>query len=244
MKALSFAVALAASSAIPAMAQEAPASPPTAAQVAPEQLSAARLAAGKLFPDGTYARMMSRMDGLMDSMMGQIMQMPMSDLVRMAGLPDTELKSMPKSSMKEMMAIMDPAFERRTSTVMRVMMAEMGRIMTPLEPGMREGLAQSYAKRFSEAELAELNRFFATPTGGAFASESMLLMMDPAVMDKMMEFVPALTREMPAIVQKLASATADLPKPKTFKDLNAGERARLAKVLGIPESQLGKPRPK
>ncbi len=238
MKKLALAATLALSASFPVMAQEA------AAPIDAERLAAAQTVAGKLFPDGTYTRMMSSMDGLMDSVMGQVMDMPMSDLVRMAGIPDAEIKSMPKSSMKQMMAIMDPAFEKRTSTVMRVMMAEMGRIMTPLEPGMREGLAQSYAKRFSVTELAELNRFFATPTGGAFASESMLLMMDPAVMNKMMEFLPALTREMPAIVQKLTSATADLPKPKTFKDLNAEERARLANLLGIPESQLGKTRRK
>lgn len=236
MKALSFAVALAVSSTMSAMAQDTP--PSAAAPIDADRLTAAQLTAGKLFPDGTYARMMSSMDGLMDSMMGQIMQMPLADLARMGGVPERDIRNLSKASMKEMMSILDPAFEKRMGIVMKVTMGEMGRIMGPLEPGMRDGLAQAYAKRFTTAELADLNRFFATPTGSAFASDYMMLMMDPAVMNKMMEFVPTLTKEMPAMVQKIAVATADLPKPRTYKDLSGAERKRLADLLGVPESRL------
>jgi hypothetical protein len=242
MKTLSFAAALAISCATPALAQSAPAAAPAApAAIDPERLAAARVTAGKLFPDGTYARMMSGMDGLMDSVMGQVTEMPLADLARMGGVPENELKNLSKGSLKEMMAILDPAFDARMSATMKVMMGEMGRIMTPLEPGMREGLAQAYAKRFSAKELADLNTFFATPTGSAFASESMLLMMDPAVMNKMMEFMPALTKEMPNIIKKMQAATAGMPKAKGYKDLTAAERKRLAELLGVPESKMGKP---
>ncbi|MFM5907091.1 MAG: DUF2059 domain-containing protein [Novosphingobium sp.] len=243
MKALSFAAALTISCAMPtaALAQSAPAAAPAApAAIDPERLAAARITAGKLFPDGTYARMMSGMDGLMDSVMGQVGEMPMADLARMGGLPESELKNVSKGSLKEMMAILDPAYDKRMSASMKVMMGEMGRIMTPLEPGMREGLAQSYAKRFSAKELAELNTFFATPTGSAFASESMLLMMDPAGRNKMMEFVLALTKEMPDIIKKMQAATAGLPKPKGYKDLTAAERKRLADLLGVPADKMDK----
>lgn len=244
MKTLTFAVALAASCAIPAMAQDAPPVAPASASIDPERLSAARMAAGKLFPDGTYARMMSGMDGLMDSIMGQMMNMPMADLARMGGIPESDLKNLSKASMKEMMAILDPAFEQRMGTVMKVTMNEMGRIMAPMEPGMREGLAQAYAKRFTAAELSDINRFFATPTGNGFASDYMMLMMDPAVMNKMMEFVPALTKEMPTLIARMETATADIPKPRTYKDLTSAERKRLAELLGIPESEMGKTRRK
>lgn len=239
MKSLSLAVALAVLSTVPAMAQEA--TVPATAPIDAERLAAAQVTAGKLFPDGTYSRMMTGMDGLMDSMMGQMMQMPMADIARMGGMPESELKSLSKASMKEMMSILDPAFEKRMGIVMKVTMGEMGRIMGPLEPGMRDGLAQAYAKRFTATELADLNRFFATPTGSAFASDYMMLMMDPAVMNKMMEFVPTLTKEMPAMVQKMTAATADLPKPRSYKDLTAAERKRLADLLGVPESQMNRP---
>lgn len=242
MKALSFAAALAVASAVPAMAQEA--APPASATIDADRLAAAQLAAGKLFPDGTYARMMSGMDGLMDSMIGQVMEMPLADLARMGGMPEGQLKNLTKANMKEMMAILDPAFEQRTSIMMKVTMGEMGRIMSPLEPGMRQGLAQAYAKRFTSAELADLNRFFATPTGNAFAADYMMLMMDPAVMKKMMEFMPALTKEMPAIVQKMQAASAGLPKPREIKDLTSAERKRLGELLGIPEGEFGKGRRK
>jgi len=102
----------------------------------------------------------------------------------------------------------------------------------------REGLASAYAKRFTATQLTELNSFFATPTGKAYAADSMVIFMDPEVMKKMQEFVPTMMKAMPAIVDKAKTASASLPEPRKLQDLSPSDRARLAKLLGIPEDQL------
>src|SRR3546814_2282127 len=59
-----------------------------------------------------------------------------------------------------------------------------------LEPPMREGMAKAYARKFTADQLGELNGFFATPTGQAYASEWMAAQADPEVMLAVAKAVP------------------------------------------------------
>jgi hypothetical protein len=89
-----------------------------------------------------------------------------------------------------------------------------------------------------------LNRFFATPTGSEYASNSMTLFMDPAVMGRMQALLPQIMRQMPAMIQKMTAATANLPKPRRYSDLTAAERAQLARLLGLSEADLAGRQPR
>src|SRR3546814_3041507 len=51
-----------------------------------------------------------------------------------------------------------------------------------MEPPMRDGLAKAYARKFTGAQLTDLNSFLATPTGKLYAGEWMALQADPEVM--------------------------------------------------------------
>jgi hypothetical protein len=124
-------------------------------------------------------------------------------------------------------------------TATRVMMAEMGTLMADFEPAIRDGLARAYAKRFTPKQLGELNRFFATPTGKAYAADSMVIFMDPEVMTAMTQAMPVMTKQMPAIMSKVEAATADMPPARKPEELNPEERSRLAELLGVPEDQIG-----
>jgi len=230
MKRLTTAAIALALAAAPAFAQDAP---------DPARLAAARTTVDAIFPNGTYARVMDKtMDSIMGSMMQSAQQIPLRDLAAMSGRSDADLAGLGDGTLKEVLAILDPAFDQRMDRTMRVMMGEMGKLMTQAEPAMRDGLASAYAKRFTAPQLAELNAFFATPTGKAYAADSMVIFMDPEVMKKMQEFVPAMMKAMPAIVDKAKAATAGLPEPRKPRDLSKAERERLAGLLGIPESEL------
>lgn len=205
----------------------------------PARLAAARTTVDFIFPNGTYARVMDKtMDSIMGSMLQSTQQIPLRDLAAMSGKSDEELAALGNGTLKEVMAILDPAFEQRMSLAMRAMMGEMAKLMTQTEPAVRDGLASAYAKRYNATQLAELNTFFATPTGRAYAADSMVIFMDPDVMKKMQEFVPTMMKAMPAIVEKAKAATASLPEPRKPQDLSPPERTRLAKLLGIPEDEL------
>ncbi len=223
--------------AVPAFAAE-PAPAVAAASADPARLAAARQTVDYIFPLGTYARLMNgTMDKMMDSIMDSTMQMPVKDLTGISGVDTDKLGS---ASLAEIMAIYDPAYKERMRVSTRTMMAEMSMLMTEFEPEIRDGLATAYAIRFDAGQLRDLNTFFATPTGKAYAAESYMIMMSPEVMSKMQAFMPKFMQMMPTIVEKTKAATAQMPPPRHYGDLSDAEKGKLAKVLGISRKELDK----
>lgn len=221
---------------LPTPAFAAEPAPVAAAPVDPARLAVAKQTVDYVFPSGTYGRMMGEtMDKLMDSIMDSTMRMPMKDL---AGISGVETETLGEGSLAEMMEIYDPAYKERMRLSTRTMMDEMMTLMTQFEPVIREGLASAYARRFDTAQLAEMNRFFATPTGKAYAADAYIIMMSPDVMEKMTAFMPQMMKAMPAIVEKVKVATEKLPKPRTYAELSDAEKAKLAKILGISAKEL------
>lgn len=216
----------------PALASEAV--PAIAAD--PTRLAAAKQTVDYVFPAGTYARMMGEtMDKMMDSILDTTMRMPLKNLAGVGGVATDEIG---EGSLAEMMEIYDPAYKERMRLSTRAMMTEMSTLMSRFEPEIRSGLASAYAKRFDTAQLEDLNGFFATPTGRAYAADSYIIMMSPEVMEKMQTFMPEMMREMPAIMEKVKGAIEQLPKPRTYPDLSDAEKAKLAKILGISLEEL------
>lgn len=224
--------------AAPAVAAEPAPSAAAAAPADPARLAAARQTVDYIFPLGTYARLMNgTMDKMMDSIMDSTMQMPVKDIAGITGVDTDKLGS---ASLAEIMAIYDPAYKERMRVSTRTMMAEMATLMTEFEPEIRDGLATAYAIRFDTGQLRDLNTFFATPTGKAYAAESYMIMMSPEVMTKMQAFMPKFMQMMPAIVEKVKAATAQMPPPRHYGDLSDAEKGKLAKVLGISRKELDK----
>ena len=224
---MKFLVAAAALAAAPAIAQQTPAAatqPPAAAapiaEVDPERLALARVTAAHIFPDGTYQRVMGgSMDAMMNAMVGSFMDMEVGDMLP-AGTEAEQAaeREIAHKTLRELAAAEDPHFEERMRITNKVMMSEMVPVLTRLEPALREGLARAYARKFTAEQLGELNRFFGTPTGRAFGTESMLIWMDPEIMSTFMRAGPDLMKEMPAIMEKVQAATAHLPAPPTKEE--------------------------
>lgn len=199
----------------PSTSAPAPIAPPDAAR-----LAAARPVIERIWPLGTYERLMrTTMDQTVGNMMSGLYGMKMDDIA--ATMPDDDKAkgaALKGKTLGEAMVADDPHFEERMRISMRVMADEMSRIMTDAEPEVREALTRSYARRFTVAELGDLDRFFATPTGTAYARDSMLLMMGPDMMQAMQSFAPRMMKEMPAMMAKLEAATKHLPPaPKRSK---------------------------
>ncbi len=211
-----------------AAAQTAPPQPETAAvppviavPAAPidaARLAAARSAAAAILPPGGYGKMMQDMMGsTMTDMMGSMLDMSPADFGA-ALCPEKAKKcdtDTAKTSMREQIKKEDPYFEERMRIMGRVMGEEFGRIGAIIEPGMREGLAKSMAKRFSVQQLADINGFFSTDTGHTFAGQMLTMWVDPEVMKSVMGSMPEIMKAMPDIIKKVEAATAHLPKPKT-----------------------------
>lgn len=227
----------------PAAAQDAPSAAPAA--VDPARAAAARATIDYIFPAGTYGKLFGgTFSQIMDQTMNSVSAMPMADLVRSTGVPQEDIAKLGKTSLADVMEIMDPAYKQRQKATMDAMMPALTHMMATMEPSMREALAEVYAKRFTLAQLNDMNRFFATPSGTAYANNSMLIMMDPEVVGRIAKDMPKmmqdLVAQMPAIQEKVKAATADLPKARSYEDLTAEQKARLASLLGVDPKELAK----
>ena len=179
----------------------------------PSRVAAARPVIDAIWPMGTYARLMhATMDQMAQGMIGRMFGMTPDQLTSSLGLPaDKKLpagQTLGQSAEKG-----DPAIRERMRITMTVMGDEMAKLMTEIEPQVREALVASYARRFSVTQLDDLQRFFATPTGKAYANDSMMLMMGPDMMSAMQSFLPEMMQRMPAMMARVEEATKHLPPP-------------------------------
>jgi hypothetical protein len=199
----------------PPMAAPTAAPMPVAVPMDPAKITAAKAVVDKLWPLGTYDRVMdATMGGFMDSLMDQIMAMRLTDLV-----PPEMQKDMPKGpeakmTFKEIMAKEDPHFVERMRISSTVMNTEMKPILAKWEPAVRDIMAKALGKKFSTTQLTDLAAFFGTPSGSAFAKEWMVLYLEPEYYLSMKDMIPDLIKIGPGIAKKVEAATAHLPMPK------------------------------
>lgn len=205
----------------------------------PARLETARAVVGKLFPVGTYRKMMGRnLSRLMDGMVNQMAHMPAVRLAGIAGVSEERIRSIDSASLDEASRMLDPNFTERTKRETNAMLSAMADLMDGFEPRVREALSRAYARHFSAAQLAELNRFFATPTGSAYAAQSMLIAMDPEILRAMQDLMPDLMKKMPELTGDALKAGEDLPPPRKIKDMSQDEREKLARLLGVSAKDL------
>jgi len=203
------------------------------------RMPAAETVVGKIFPAGTYAKMMNdTMKPMMDGMMGSFMDLPMNEIAKLTGLYGEDMPELGEGSVNEVMAILDPAFQDRTKLISDVTIQLVTDIITQIEPAYRDGLARAYAVRFTEAELTDLNGYFSTPIGAKYAGESILIYTDPQVMSAMNEMMPAMMGMMPEMMGQIAVASEQFPPARTFSELDEAEKAKLAELLGTTEEEL------
>jgi hypothetical protein len=214
--------------AAPALAAPALAPAEEASSIDTATLALAEVTVDHIWPIGTYARMFNgTLDKMMDGIVASMFDMKLEDMV--AGLPAVERnalaeKGFDKLTMREVMLKADPHFEERMRITNKTMWGGMTPLLSRMEPEVRRGLSRAYARKFSAAQLADLNSFFKTPTGKVYAAESMMLFMDPEVTSLMAKVTPELMKEMPAIIKKVEAATAHLPAPP--KPKSPDEEAR------------------
>ncbi|WP_333573338.1 DUF2059 domain-containing protein [Sphingomonas sp.] len=221
-----------------------PAAPAPKAQVSepdPARLAVARELADKLIPQGMYQRMMGEnLNRMMETMLGSAGELPLRDFAQMGGLTEEDVAALGQTTLREVMEIYDPYWKERQQRMMRLMMAEMGKLMSTLEPKVRVAIARAYAREYTLPELQDFQRFFATPAGTHYARSSMELMMGPDMAQTMAEAMPEIMKQMPALVQAAQAGTKDLPPPRKPEDLTPEQREKILKLLGTKAEQPAK----
>ena len=219
----------------------------TAEPLSPEaeaRLGVAMNVVTKLFPKGTYAKMMEEsMAPLLEGMMGGLGSSPALTLTALTGLDPLALGAIEEEKLEAAVSLLDPAAAQRNAAMGESMFALISEVVVEIEPAYRAGLARAYAVRFSKEELADLDAYFDTPVGKKYAAESFLIFADPQVMASMNEVMPAMMQRMPAMMEAMTSASAEFPGSRSFSELDARERAKLASLLGVSEEELAEAEP-
>ena len=202
------------------------------------RLPAAQAVVGEMMPDGFYGEMMA---GMMDKMLRPMLTMfSQPEFVLGARLTvDAEaIEALEEAEQAELTAMLDPAYQARGDAMVAVLTSRMGGMFTAMEGPMREGLSKAYAVRFDDAQLADIAAFFATPTGGEYARESMALFADPQVMQASMQALPAMMSGFGDMESAMREAMAALPAERGYGDLTEAQRERMAELLDVDPAQL------
>ncbi len=114
----------------------------------------------------------------------------------------------------------DDDFIERLRRSSEIVSAELGIIVSPFEEKLRDAYATAYSRQFDEAALKQVLSFYETPVGRQFAQRAISLVTDPAVIALQREIAPAVTDAMPAVMEKVKAATADLPPARPSSPAN------------------------
>ena len=183
----------------------------------PARLAAAERVAGRIWPDGTWQRQLDSMSGggffstLMSSAGEGATAMVADMSADIYGKNSKEARRAASPQAANAMAAVTPNaadMDRFFSAMMRAM----GPIMAEIEPAVRTGIASSFARRFTVEQLTEIDVFFSTPTGSAYAEQAMTMLADPEIMQATMQVMPRMMESMPRIMEQVAAETG-MPNP-------------------------------
>ena len=213
------------------------AEPLTAEQEA--RLPAATAIVATMMPEGFYGEIMrDMMEKTMRPMMAMFSE-PDFLLASRLTLDEAALAELSDAEKQELLTMLDSAWDQRADTMVDALISNMGGAFAAVEPPVRAGLAKAYAVRFDEAQLADISTFFATPTGGEFARQSMALFADPQDMGATMEAMPEMIGSFTEMETAMEAALESLPAERDYADLSMAQRARMADLLGVEPDALG-----
>ena len=202
------------------------------------RLPAARALVETIMPAGLYADMMGE---IMDSTLRPMFTMfsgPDFVIAERTGQSVSSLESLSEEERRELAIILDPAYDRRADAMIEGMVGMMTSTFAVVEEPMKDGLSRAYAKRFSDAQMADVAAFFATETGAFYATESMKLFADPEVMGASMAAMPAVLGELGNMTAAIQEIEASLPSKRGYADLTLAQRATLTRELGMTDAEL------
>ncbi|MEL6877013.1 MAG: DUF2059 domain-containing protein [Pseudomonadota bacterium] len=208
------------------------------------RVPAAKLVVAKLFPEGTYVKMMDEtMRPMFEQMFGGALGGPAMTVGQLTGLSPLDLAGVDEAKLAEAAQLLDPNGAERNKAVGDMTINLISEIVVDIEPAYRAGLARAYAVRFTEAELTDMYAYFSTPVGSKYAAESFLVYADPQVMQAMNEMMPAMMERMPDMIGSIGEITEQFPVGRKFSELSESEQSQLAGLLGVSAEELATSEP-
>jgi len=182
----------------------APAAPPLPA-ADPARLAAANRLAEAVWPQNLLDRPLD-----LEPALNAVLAMRVGDF----GIPlPPEAQVDPNATLAAVASGFDPHFSRRLPVLARFAAGEVARVATAVEPDWKRIAAVFYAREFTVAELDAMAGFFASPAGRRINVETYRAFEDPALVRGLVQLLPRVAMQIPAVSQRVERATAHLPPP-------------------------------
>jgi hypothetical protein len=188
------------------IAPPAPPTPPPLPPVDPARLAAARSAAALIWPDEAFSQPLP-----LPRLLATVLAIPLSTFGDMLPLPPGPDRN---GTVGDFLGRTDPNFREGATIAAGILSEELPRTLPLIAPHFRTGVAELYARRFSEADLADASRFYASPAGRAVARNSFSPMVDPEFVQGLILLAPRLIAQGTAAMARVRQATAHLPPPR------------------------------
>ncbi|KGB55079.1 DUF2059 domain-containing protein [Sphingopyxis sp. SE2] len=205
----------------------------------PARLTLAQQTTAALIPAGSIEKMVDNLYGKMfKTIMGEFGGQSDLLLSIKTGVETDQIAKLDEATKGKVADMFDPHRKERDEQINRVIKPLISEVLADMEPPMREGLAKAYARKFTGAQLTDLNSFLATPTGNLYASEWMALQADPEVMVAVIKAVPPLVTKFIDRAPEIEKDLKELPKEKQLSDFDDKELGKLAKLMKVDVSVL------
>jgi hypothetical protein len=202
--------------------------------IEPARLTLAQQTMGSLIPVGSLEKMIDNMYGKMfKTIMGELGGQSDLMLSIKTGVESDKIGTLDDATKSKIADMFDPHRKQREDQITRVIKPLISEALTDMETPMRGGMAKAYARKFSAAQLTDLNAFLATPTGSLYASEWMALQADPEVMVSVMKALPPLITKFMDRGPQIEKDMKDLPTERQLSDFSDKELASLAKLMKV-----------
>ncbi len=207
--------------------------------IEPARLSLAQTTTSTLVPAGSLERMMDNLYGKMFSTFMKEMSGSSGTMISIkTGVDGDKVNALDEKTKETIADLFDPHRKEREDQITKTIKPLFSEALTDIERPMREGLAKAYARKFSAGQLTELNSFFATPTGKAYANEWMALQADPEVMLAVVRAVPPLVTKFMDRAPTIEEDLKELPKERGLEDFSEAELKKLAKLMKVSVKEL------
>lgn len=176
----------------------------------PVRLAAARGAVQTMFPTGAYAKALTSFS---DGMIDRGLEMSEADFAALAPtVTGKSKKAKPPSTLplRRMLGDKDPNFDAKLAAIRAFMGQTFVKLGTIAEPKFRDGMARALARRFTAAEIGEVNAFLATPTGAAYGREMVGLWFEPDVMRGAITVFPEMIKLLPDMMKDGAALDSQI----------------------------------
>lgn len=200
----------------------------------PARLTLAQQTTAALIPAGSIEKMVDNLYGKMfKTLMGEFGGQSDMMLSIKTGVESEQIAKLDEPTKGKVADMFDPHRKEREDQITRVIKPLISEALADMEPPMRSGLAKAYARKFTGAQLTDLNGFLASPTGRIYASEWMALQADPEVMLAVIKAVPPLITKFIDRAPEIEKDFKELPKEKQLSDFTDKDLAQLAKLMKV-----------